>query len=157
MKTSFCVLIGALLAQVGIPALGCGQVSPVEISRPGVATEIRGYGYGFEAGERRATLRWVTDRSIASTAAIDGNGDFVATVKVPAQPGMHRLIVSLGDNDPAPVEVTVPVALPWYARSMEVPVPVVVSAAIGSAAILALFLAYSLYWRTRRQRTLAQS
>ena len=106
-------LVGAALLCANV-ALACGQVACEGPSRPGAKVQIRGYGYGFDGGDRPVTLRWIADDKPAGTALIDGNGDFSVQVVAPAVPGLHKLVVSLGDTDPAPIEVTVPVVLPWY-------------------------------------------
>ncbi len=99
-------------------ALACGQVACDVTSRPGASVEIRGYGYGFEGSERPVALHWIADRLLAATTRIDDNGDFIVRVVAPDSPGLHKLLVTVGDNDPAPVEVTVPVVLPWYRQPM---------------------------------------
>lgn len=124
--------------------MACGQVGPCEVKRPGAMTEIRGYGYGYEGGERPVTLRWAIDRSIATVSQIDGNGDFVARFAVPAHPGLHKLVIYQGDEDPTPVSVTIPVVLPWYLQAVtalrEMPataaVALLASAGLGAAAAI---------------------
>ncbi len=95
-------------------ALACGQVAPCEPSKPGAMTEIRGYGYGFDGGDRSVTLKWIATGQVAATAPIDENGDFVARVAVPQTPGLHSLLATLGNDDPVPVKISVPVVIPWY-------------------------------------------
>ena len=110
------ILSAALLlsALVSNAAWACGQVACDEPAAPGKSVQIRGYGYGFEGGIRPVTLRWVSDGSVAGTTQIDGNGDFKTQVVAPNSPGLHKLVVTVGDADPTPVNVTVPVLLPWY-------------------------------------------
>lgn len=115
-RFKFAAIIAAML--FANAALACGQVACDETSRPGASVQIRGYGYGFEGGDRTVTLRWVADRLLAGTTRIDDNGDFIAHVVAPDSPGLHKLVVTVGDRDPAPVEITVPVVLPWYRQPM---------------------------------------
>lgn len=115
-RFKFAAVVAAMLFAGA--ALACGQVACDVTSRPGASVEIRGYGYGFEGGERPVTLRWIADRLLAGTARIDNNGDFIVRVVAPDSPGLHKLLVTVGDKDPAPVEVTVPVVLPWYRQPM---------------------------------------
>jgi hypothetical protein len=120
---------------IGTAALACGQVGPIKAAGPGATIEIRGYGYGFEGGDRPVILKWLADRTVAAATQIDGNGDFVASIKAPAEPGLHVLRVMQGTADSAPVEVTVPVVAPWYWRM------VVAVQAAPAALIIALALA----------------
>lgn len=115
-RLKFAALVAAMLFAGA--ALACGQVACDVTSRPGASVEIRGYGYGFDGGNRPVTLRWIADGLPAGTARIDDNGDFSVRIVAPDSPGLHKLLVTVGDNDPAPVEVTVPVVLPWYRQPM---------------------------------------
>lgn len=99
--------------------LACGQVAPVEHGKPGGTVEIRGYGYGFEGDNRPVSLRWAHDGSSAGAATIDADGNFHATVQMGKAVGLHKLIVSQGDDDPAHVEVTVPVVGSWSTQFAE--------------------------------------
>ncbi len=123
--------------------LACGQVACDEPAAPGKSVQIRGYGYGFEGGNRPVTLRWVSDGSLAGQTQIDPNGDFTAQVVAPESPGLHQLVVSVGDADPTPVNVTVPVLLPWYRRPVEAlrAVPVAAGAAFAALALAGLAIA----------------
>lgn len=102
-------LAAALLLVLGGGALACGQMSPVDPVRPGATVTIRGYGYGYEGGERPVALVWARTGEAAGHASIDGNGDFTAEIVAPTAPGQHDLIVREGEADPAPASVTVPV------------------------------------------------
>lgn len=117
---SWRLAVGAVL---GVCAWGtvlaCGQVAPVEHARPGATVEIRGYGYGFEGNDRPVLLRWAHDGSSAGTARIDADGNFNATVQMSKTVGLHKLIVSQGDGDPASVEVTVPVVGSWSTQAAD--------------------------------------
>lgn len=115
--------------------LACGQVAPVGHAKPGATVEIRGYGYGFEGDYRSLTFRWAHDGSPAGAATIDADGNFHATIKVRDAVGLHKLIVSQGDRDPAPVEVTVPAVGPWYLQSagLLAPIPVGIASAVLAA------------------------
>lgn len=148
------ILLSTLVAVIGGLAAGavlaCGQVDTCELSKPGASVKIRGYGYGFEGGDRPVVLRWAADRSIAATSQIDGNGDFNATITAPDKPGLHQLLVLLGDDDPAPVDVTVPVALPWYQDLASLPERALVASPGGvTMAVLAGGLLLG-FWLRRR-------
>ena len=73
---------------------------------------VRGYGYGFEGGDRPVTLVWTADGTAAGKAQINSDGDFQVEITVPSTPGNHKLLVRSGDTDPTPVSVTIPVAVP---------------------------------------------
>ena len=129
---STALLLAALSCNV---AWACGQVACDEPAAPGKSVQIRGYGYGFEGGIRPVTLRWVSNGGIAGTTQIDGNGDFAIQVVAPDSPGMHKLVVTVGDADPTPVNVTVPVLMPWYRQPL---------AALGALGALQLELVSAL-------------
>lgn len=137
-------------------ALACGQAGCDAPGRPGSSVSVRGYGYGFEGGDRPVTLRWAADRSVAGTAQIDTQGSFSLQVTAPDAPGLHKLLVSVGDSDPAPVEVSVPVVLPWYRMPIAAirGLSVQTGAALGVASAAALFAAWALVSRRRRGRQL---
>ena len=101
-------------------AFACGQVGPCEVSQPGGKTTVRGYGYGFEGGDRPVTLVWTADGSMAGKGQINSEGDFLVEITVPATPGNHQLLVRNGENDSVPVNVTIPVVVaPPYVRILE--------------------------------------
>lgn len=93
-------------------ALACGQVGPCEVSQPGGKTTVRGYGYGFEGGDRPVTLVWKADGTVAGRAKINSDGEFLVEITVPPTPGTHQLMIRNGDADPSPVNVTIPVMVP---------------------------------------------
>ncbi len=109
------VCYGLSLASAG--AFACGQVGQCDISQPGAKTTIRGFGYGFEGGERAVSLHWKADGALAGQSKIDSDGNFQVEISVPATEGLHQLLVREGATDPSPVSVTVPVMIaPFYAR-----------------------------------------
>ncbi len=153
MRHSFlgaCVLAAAFLSNA---ALACGQAACDEPAAPGKKVDIRGYGYGFEGGDRPVTLRWNSDGFIAGTTQIDPQGNFLVQVVAPDSPGLHQLVVSVGERDPSPVVVTVPVLLPWYRQPLASirATPVELGAALGGLLLGASgLLAYR--QRARQQR-----
>jgi hypothetical protein len=98
----------ALIGSAGA-ASACGQLSHVDPAKPGQVVLIRGYGYGFEGGQRPVTLVWAASRSIAGTATIDVAGNFEIAIPAPDAPGEHELVAMEGEGDPAPMSVTVTV------------------------------------------------
>ena len=101
-------------------AFACGQVGPCEVSQPGGKTTVRGYGYGYEGGDRPVALVWTADGSTAGKGQINSEGEFLVEITVPATPGNHQLLVRNGENDSVPVNVTIPVAVaPPHARVLE--------------------------------------
>jgi hypothetical protein len=142
-----CVSVGLLASGA---ALACGQVAPVAQAKPGAEVEIRGYGYGYEGGDRLVNLRWAHGRSSAGTAIIDAEGNFNASVKVPDAVGLHTLLVSEGEGDMAPVEVSVPVVAPWHLQALER----LVSVPIGIASLLVLGVLGLLLAQIRSRRKL---
>ena len=101
-------------------AFACGQVAPCEVSQPGGKTTVRGYGYGYEGGDRPVTLVWTADGSMAGKGQINSDGDFLVEISVPAKPGNHNLLVRNGEDDLVPVNVTIPVVVPPpYLRILE--------------------------------------
>jgi len=103
---------GALLLALSGSALACGQMGPVDPTKPGERVTIRGYGYGYKGGERAVWLVWAATGATAGRASIDGNGEFMAEVVAPTTVGQYGLIVRQGEDDPAPAAVTVPVVAP---------------------------------------------
>lgn len=146
----------AVLALASSAAFACGQVGPSECVTPGGKCEIRGYGYGFEGGDRPVTLKWVSDGSIAAVAQIDGNGDFHAVITAPDNVGLYKLVVYQGNDDPDPVDVSIPVVAPWYLRpidALQSAVPLQRSTTVGLSLIGVgiLLLALILVLRRRAQ------
>ena len=134
-------------------AFACGQVACDEPAAPGKKVDIRGYGYSFEGGDRPVTLRWNSDGFIAGSTQIDPQGNFLVQVVAPEAPGLHQLVVSVGERDPSPVVVTVPVLLPWYRQPLASlrATPVEVGAALAGLLLGASgLLAYR--QRTRQRR-----
>ena len=105
-------LAGLSLVLASAAALACGQVGLCEPSEPGSKTTIRGYGYGFEGGDRPVTLVWTEDGVVAGKGQINSDGDFQVEITVPDAPGNHTLLVRSGDADPTPVSVTIAVFVP---------------------------------------------
>ncbi len=149
MKPSLKVVAAVAALLLANAALACGQVACDDVPQPGATVAIRGYGYGFEGGDRAVTLKWVSTRQVVGSTRIDGNGDFTINVVAPDSPGLHRLLVSVGDNDPTPVEVTVPVVLPWYRQAA---VSLSSVAAPLGVALAALFIAGTGALRLRLRR-----
>lgn len=133
-------------------ALACGQVACDTVSRPGASVEIRGYGYGFDGGDRPVTLRWISDRQVAAITRINENGDFIVNVVAPDSPGLHKLLVTVGERDPAPVEVTVPVVLPWYRQPMATLQSLPAELGVALAALLAGAGVLGMRQRSRQRR-----
>ena len=133
-------------------AWACGQVACDEPAAPGKSVHIRGYGYGFEGGIRPVTLRWVATGGIAGTTQIDGNGDFSTQVVAPDSPGMHQLVVTVGDADPTPVNVTVPVLMPWYRQPLAALGALQLELASALAGVLMGGSVVALYLRRSRRR-----
>jgi hypothetical protein len=131
-------------------ALACGQVAPVGTTKPGGMLEVRGYGYGFEGGDRPVSLRWTNDGSLAASGFIDGEGNFSVMVKAPDGAGVHKLMVAEGESDPAPVEVTVPVVAGWYTEWAER----LLSLPLGIGSVLMLMVLALLAARHRQRRRL---
>jgi hypothetical protein len=147
------VMVAALFCNA---ALACGQAACDEPGAPGKPVQIRGYGYGFEGGNRPVTLRWAIDGSVAGQTQIDPNGDFIIEVVAPDRPGLHKLVVTVGDADPTPVDVTVPVLLPWYRQPLEAlrTLPHALGAALGALLLGGTALAaFRLRSRQRRSGT----
>ena len=115
----FLVACATFLTLVSSAAFACGQVGPCEDVTPGGKKEIRGYGYGFEGGDRPVILKWGADGSVAAITQIDGNGNFRAVITAPDKIGLHKLVVYQGDYDPDPVVVSIPVVAPWYLRPLD--------------------------------------
>ena len=109
--------VGIILVSFAAPVLACGQGAPCMPSEPGAKTTVRGYGYGYEGGNRPVTLVWIADGTTAGQGDIDPNGEFEIPVTTPMKPGLHRLLIRQGDGDASPVEITVPVVLPPPANS----------------------------------------
>jgi hypothetical protein len=101
--------IGLTLAGAAGTASACGQLSHVDPAQPGQMVMIRGYGYGFEGGTRPVTLVWAAARSVAATVVIDAQGNFEIAIPAPDAPGDHELVAMEGEEDPAPMSVTVTV------------------------------------------------
>lgn len=101
--------VGLALTGAAGAASACGQLSHVEPAKPGQMVLIRGYGYGFEGGARPVTLVWAGARSVAATVAIDAQGNFEIAIPAPDAPGDHELVAMEGEEDPAPMSVTVTV------------------------------------------------
>lgn len=102
-------LAAVFFVALGGSTLACGQMSPVDPAKPGTTVIIRGYGYGYQGGERPVFLVWAATGVVAARASIGGNGEFTAEILAPLAPGQHDLIVREGETDPAPATVTVPV------------------------------------------------
>jgi hypothetical protein len=110
MAGKFLSLAAGLTALVAASsAIACGQMGPVDATKPAEMVVIRGYGYGFEGGDRPVVLVWSAGGAVAGTAQIDAMGNFQTTVQAPAVPGQHDLLVLQGAGDPAPATVTVTV------------------------------------------------
>lgn len=110
MTRRFLSLAAGFVASVAASsAIACGQMGPVDPTKPTEMVVIRGYGYGFEGGDRPVVLVWSAGGAVAGTAQIDAMGNFEVTVRAPEVPGMHELLVLQGAEDPAPVAVTVTV------------------------------------------------
>jgi hypothetical protein len=101
--------VGLALTGAAGNASACGQLSHVEPTKPGQRVLIRGYGYGFEGGARPVTLVWAAARSVAATVSIDAQGSFEVSILAPEAPGDHELVALEGEDDPAPMSVTVTV------------------------------------------------
>lgn len=103
--------IGLALTGAAGAASTCGQLSHVEPAQPGQMVLIRGYGYGygFEGGTRPVTLVWAAAHSVAATVVIDAQGNFEIAIPAPDAPGDHELVAMEGEEDPAPMSVTVTV------------------------------------------------
>ena len=120
IRSALMHLVWSFLVFASSGAFACGQVGPCEVSQPGGKTTIRGYGYGFEGGDRPVTLVWAADGSMAGKGQIDSEGEFLVEITVPATPGNHQLLVQNGENDAVPVNVTIPVVVaPAYERILE--------------------------------------
>ena len=137
-------------------AFACGQVGPCEVSQPGGKTTVRGYGYGFEGGDRPVTLVWTADGSMAGKGQINSEGDFLVEITVPATPGNHQLLVRNGENDSVPVNVTIPVVVaPPHARILEWVMKIVpgspMSVSAGALGLLIAVLAGGLIVSGRRR------
>ena len=103
IRSALMHLAWAFLVFASPVAFACGQVGPCEVSQPGGKTTVRGYGYGFEGGDRPVTLVWTADGSVAGKGQINSDGDFLVEITVPATPGNHKLLVRNGENDTVPV------------------------------------------------------
>jgi hypothetical protein len=113
MRRSLIAQLASLsLVLASSAALACGQVGLCEPSEPGGKTTIRGYGYGFEGGDRPVNLVWTEGGTVAGKAQINSDGDFQVEITVPDTPGNHNLLVLTGDADPSPVSVTIAVVVP---------------------------------------------
>ena len=137
-------------------AFACGQVGPCDVSQPGGKTTVRGYGYGYEGGDRPVTLVWTADGSMAGKGQINSEGEFLVEITVPATAGNHQLVVRNGENDAVPVNVTIPVVVaPPYARILEWVMKIVPGSAAplstGALALLVAVLAGGLFASGRRR------
>lgn len=120
IRSALMHLTWSLLVFASPGAFACGQVGPCEVSQPGGKTTVRGYGYGFEGGDRPVTLVWTADGLMAGKGQINSEGDFLVEITVPATPGNHQLLVRNGESDSVPVNVTIPVVVaPPYVRILE--------------------------------------
>lgn len=90
-------------------ASACGQLDHGGPAKPGELVLIRGYGYGFEGGARPMILVWAGARSVAATVTIDAAGNFEIAIPAPDKPGDYELVAMEGEDDPAPMSVTVTV------------------------------------------------
>ena len=149
-RFKFAAVVGAML--LADAALACGQVACDGLASPGASVEIRGYGYGYEGGDRPVALHWVANRQPAGATQIDGNGDFVVRVVAPDSPGLHKLVVTVGERDPTPVEVTVPVVLPWYRQPIAALQSLPSSLVAALAALLLAGSGVAAYRQRSRQR-----
>jgi hypothetical protein len=143
IRTLLVQLAGLSLVLASSAALACGQVGQCELSQPGGKTTVRGYGYGFEGGDRPVTLVWTADGTVAGKAQINSDGDFQVEITVPDTPGFHKLLVRSGDADPIPVSVTIPVAVsPPHRRLINWATSALPSSTISwTIGLLGLFLA----------------
>ena len=156
IRSALVHLAWAFLVFASPVAFACGQVGPCEVSQPGGKTTVRGYGYGFEGGDRPVTLVWTADGSVAGKGQINSDGDFLVEITVPATPGNHQLIVRNGDNDSVPVSVTIPVVVaPAYARILDWVMNMLpgspMSLSTGALGLLAALLAGGLVVSGRRR------
>ncbi len=156
IRSALMHLAWAFLVFASPVAFACGQVGSCEVSQPGGKTTVRGYGYGFEGGDRPVTLVWTADGSVAGKGQINSDGDFLVEITVPATPGNHKLLVRNGENDTVPVNVTIPVAVaPPYLRILEWVMSIVpvspISLSAGALGLLVALLAGGLVVSGRRR------
>ena len=156
IRSALMHLTWSLLVFASPGAFACGQVGPCEVSQPGGKTTVRGYGYGFEGGDRPVTLVWTADGSMAGKGQINSEGDFLVEITVPATPGNHQLLVRNGENDSVPVNVTIPVVVaPPYVRILEWVMNMVprspMSLSTGALGLLVTLLAGGLVVSGRRR------
>lgn len=71
-----------------------------------------------DASRPRITINFQADASCRNGEETVFSGAFIVHVVASDSPGLHKLVVTVGDRDPAPVEITVPVVLPWYRQPM---------------------------------------
>jgi hypothetical protein len=103
------IATGLIVMAVGGAASACGQIGTVDHAHPGAMIMVRGYGYGFEGGDRPLRLVWANGQVVAAMAHIDATGAFEIEITAPATPGTHELVALVGEDDPAPASVTVTV------------------------------------------------
>src|SRR5262249_60955313 len=70
------ILALAVAASFSTMADACGQLAPIEATKPGQLIHVRGSGYGFEGGTRPIILVWEGTKGNAAEAAMDTNDDF---------------------------------------------------------------------------------
>jgi hypothetical protein len=110
MASKFLALAtGLVVMAAGGAASACGQMGTVDHAQPGVKIMVRGYGYGFEGGDRPLRLVWASGQVVAATVRIDATGAFEVEIPAPTTPGTHELVALEGEDDPAPASVTVTV------------------------------------------------
>ena len=102
----------AVAASFSTIAAACGQLAPIEVTKPGQLINVRGYGYGFEGDMRPIILVWEDTKVNAARAEIDANGDFSVEIRAPLTPGEYKLIAYQGLDDGAPMTVTIRVVGP---------------------------------------------
>jgi hypothetical protein len=110
MASKFLALATALIGMAaGGAASACGQMATVGHAQPGAMIMVRGYGYGFEGGDRPLRLVWANGQVVATMARVDATGAFEVEIPAPTTPGAHQLVALEGEDDPAPASVTVTV------------------------------------------------
>lgn len=102
----------AVAASFSTIAAACGQLAPIEVTKPGHLINVRGYGYGYEGDMRPIILVWEDTKVNAAHAEIDANGDFSVEIRAPLIPGEYKLLAYQGMDDAAPMSVTVRVVGP---------------------------------------------
>jgi len=107
----------AVAASFSTIAAACGQLAPIEVTKPGHLIpghliNVRGYGYGFEGDMRPIILVWEDTKVNAAHAEIDANGDFSVEIRAPLIPGEYKLLAYQGMDDAALMTVTVRVVEP---------------------------------------------